>query len=242
MKPNLKLLWTHTICMNKIFCFGDGYAANHIWPEWPAIVQALYPEHEHENFGAVGAGNEFIASAVVHAHQQQPDAFFIVQWAMDKRFDKMLQDDSWNQIIDHDPIYHFNRVKLQDHTWWLSSASHASAVQTYHRFYVQEQQQALRSQNWKYLIKHLLASQALFFCLDDLQKYDSLPRFQQVRQQEVQPSPVVHMSWVEEHILPYMPVQPSPARLNLLKQRINQHSWVPYDPDREEIWYKMSKI
>lgn len=95
--------------MNKILCFGDGYAANHIWPEWPAIVQALYPELQHENFGEIGAGNEFITSAIVQAHTDNPDEFYIVQWAIPNRFDKLLQDESWDSIIDNDPVYHFNR-------------------------------------------------------------------------------------------------------------------------------------
>ena len=47
---------------------------------------------------------------------------------------------------------------------------------------------------------------------------------------------------ITEKILPKMPYQPEPARLSELKNRINQHSWQAYDPDRREIWAKMSLI
>ena len=228
--------------MNKILCFGDGYAANHIWPEWPAIVCALYPEVSHENFGAIGAGNEFITSAVVQAHVKDPNAFFIVQWAIPQRFDKLLQDDSWDLTIDNDPVYRFNRIRLHEQTWWLSSASEQVAVQQHHKIYVQNKQAKNRSFNFKYLVENLLKTQAIFFTLEQMIVYAAAERFEQVRQKEVQPSPIVHMTWVEEKILPKMPYQPELSRLHELKKRINQHKWHAYDPDRKEIWIKMSDL
>lgn len=228
--------------MNKVFCFGDGYAANHIWPEWPAIIEALYPQWQHKNYGAVGAGNEFITSAVVQAHSNNPSDFFIVQWANPYRFDKLLQDNSWDHIIDNDPVYHFNRVKLNDQTWWLSSASAEKTVQQYHLSYVQTTQAESRSQNFKYLVEHLLKDQAIFFSLDQMSHYSTAKRFEKVRSTEMQPSPIVHMAWVEEKILPNMPQQPDQPWLIELKNRIKQHNWTPYHPDREEIWAQMSVI
>jgi hypothetical protein len=228
--------------MNKIFCFGDGYAAGHIWPEWPNIVEALYPDLEHENFGAIGAGNEFTTSCIVQAHIKDPTAFFIIQWAPSLRFDKLLQDNSWDAIIDNDPVYHFNRVQCNNQTWWLSSASRASAIQNYHTTYVQNNQSSLRSFNFKYLVEHLLENQSLCFTLEQMSLYSKESRFKQVRQQEVQPSPIVHLNWVEEKILPFLPWQPCSIRLNKLKTRIIQHTWKPYDPDRTEIWKEMSDL
>ena len=228
--------------MNKILCFGDGYAANHIWPEWPAIVQALYPELQHENFGEIGAGNEFITSAIVQAHTDNPDEFYIVQWAIPNRFDKLLQDESWDSIIDNDPVYHFNRVGLHEQTWWLPSASEQDVVKQYHKIYVQNKQAKNRSFNFKYLVENLLKSQSIFFTLEQMIVYADAERFKQIRQKEVQPSPIVHMTWVEEKILPKMPYQPELTRLNELKKRINQQKWHAYDPDREEIWTKMSNF
>jgi hypothetical protein len=228
--------------LKKILTFGDGYSANHIWPEWPAIVQALYPELEHENFGAVGAGNEFITTAIVQAHKTTPDAFFIVQWGHAHRLDKLLQDSSWDHVIDNDSIYHFNRVRLNDQTWWLSSASTQEQILHYHNFYVQDLQSYTRTTNFKYLVKNLLKNQSLFFTLKEMIDYASADRFKQVRQNHVQPSPIVHMSWVEEKILPNMPRQPENSRLSELKSRINCHDWRAFDPDRAEIWAKMSVI
>ena len=228
--------------MNKIFCFGDGYAANHIWPEWPAIIEALYPQWQHKNYGAVGAGNEFITSAVVQEHSKNPCDFFIVQWANPNRFDKLLQDDTWNYIIDNDPVYHFNRVKLNNQTWWLSSASTEKIVQQYHLTYVQTQQAESRSQNFKYLVENLLKDQAIFFSLDQMARYSNSERFKKVRLNEIQPSPIVHMTWVEEKILPKMPQQPDQKKLIELKTRIKHHNWEPFHPFREEIWTQMSAI
>lgn len=226
--------------MTKILTFGDGYAANHIWPEWPAIVSALYPDIEHKNFGAVGAGNEFITAAIVESHRRWSDSFFIVQWAIEQRFDKLLEDDSWDEIIDMDSVYFFNRVSLFDQNWWLSSQSDQDVVQKYHSVYVQRQQARNRSSNFKYLVENLLRSKSIFFDLKEMYLYSFDTRFATVRQDQVQPSPVVHMSWVEEKILPQMPYQPEKTWLTELKKRINQHRWQAFDPDREEIWTQMS--
>ena len=43
--------------MNKIFCFGDGFATGHIWPEWPQILQALVPQHQVINTTGIGEGD-----------------------------------------------------------------------------------------------------------------------------------------------------------------------------------------
>lgn len=227
--------------LTRILTFGDGYAANHIWPEWPAIVAALYPDLAHENFGAVGAGDEFITTAIVECHKRWPDAFFIVQWGHEQRFDKLIQDDSWNAVIDGDPVYHFNRVSLFEQTWWLSSKSDQDLVRRYHNIYVQNRQSHKRSLNYKYLVEHLLRSRSLFFDLRQMHRYSYSKRFAAVRQEQVQPSPIVHMSWVEENILPHMPYQPEKTWLAELRQRIQRHSWQAYDPDREEIWSRMSR-
>ncbi len=228
--------------MHKIFCFGDGYAANHIWPEWPAIICALYPELEHKNFGAVGAGNEFITSAIIQAHITDPDAFFLVQWAQHNRFDKLLEDDSWDEIIKTDPVYHFNTVELDEQKWWISSASTQKDIQYYHQHYIQNKQSLHRTVNYMYLVSNLLKNQSIFFSTDSMSAYSSLSRFTGIRQNEVQPSPAVHMCYVEEEILPLMPIQPKIERIMELKSRINQFSWVAYDPDRGQIWKELTNF
>jgi hypothetical protein len=241
----------------KIFTFGDGYATNHLWPEWPAIIQALYPDYQHKNFAAIGAGNEYINNCIVDAHQQDNQALFLVQWAQFSRFDKLLQDDTWDNIINTDPVYHFNRVG----DWWISSASRQPEVRHYHKFYVQGKQAQLRSYNYIYMSAHLLNNNAIFFSTGDpglttqeqqkllqvkwapdMLQYAQHERFQEIRQNEVQPSPQVHFFYVEEFLLPLMPAQPDQERLKELKTRIFQHKWRAYDPDRESTWADISNI
>ena len=225
--------------MNKLCCFGDGYAANHIWPEWPAILAALYPTTEYKNFGVVGAGNEFITSAIVTAYKEDPTAFFIVQWAPPNRFDKLLEDNSWDDIIKNDTVYHFNTTILNNQKWWISSASQQYDIQQYHAHYIQEKQAELRTINYMYLASNLLKNQSIFFSTTHMQSYSTQDRFNGIRQQEVQPSPFVHMCYIEEELLPLMPMQPTTKRLIELKNRIKQQNWIAYDPDRVEIWNKL---
>jgi hypothetical protein len=67
-------------------------------------------------------------------------------------------------------------------------------------------------------------------------------RFELTRQKEVQPSPVVHLAYVKEYLLPKIPFAVEPDRLSELESRIHSHRWIAYDPDREEIWQKMSNL
>jgi hypothetical protein len=248
--------------MKKIYTFGDGYASSHIWPEWPVILQALLPEYSFTHYGAVGAGNEFILNAVIQAHLTDPDAYFLVQWAQANRFDKLIEDSTWDDIIDTDPTYHFNRVQLAENQWWISSASQQPTIVNYHKHYIQLKQSKARTVNYIYLASNLLRNKSLFFSTMDLkfikdkQKYINNnnwveknmfdfsfePRFSEVRQTEVQPSPVVHLAYVKEYLLPNLPVTVDHFRLMELERRINEHKWVAYDPDRAELWQKMSDI
>ena len=228
--------------INKIVCLGDGFAANHIWPEWPAIIQALYPDITVKNYGEIGAGNEFITSAIISEHRRHPDAFFLVQWAQHNRFDKLLQDNSWDNIIAQDTVYYFNKVTLDNNIWWLSSHSKQQSVLDYHSHYIQNNQSQLRTENYIYLVSELLKNKSMFFSTDELEQYSRQEQFLETRQTEIQPSPIVHVKWVEEKILPNMPMQPHAERLAELKNRINQQKWVPYDPDRVQIWLNISNF
>jgi hypothetical protein len=228
--------------INRIVCFGDGFAANHIWPEWPAIIQALYPDITVKNYGEIGAGNEFITSAIISEHRQHTDAFFLVQWAQHNRFDKLLQDNSWDDIIAQDTVYYFNKVTLDNNIWWLSSNSTQPSILDYRNHYIQNVQSRLRTENYIYLVSELLKNKSLSFSTNDLEQYSRQKQFLETRQTEIQPSPIVHLKWVEEKILPNMPMQPHPDRLAELKNRINQQKWVSYDPDRVQIWLNISNF
>jgi hypothetical protein len=73
-----------------IYTFGDGFAAGHIWPEWPQLIE-LITATKVDNFGHIGAGNEYIFNCVVKtaANANKNDLFFI-QWANPLRFDKLI--------------------------------------------------------------------------------------------------------------------------------------------------------
>jgi hypothetical protein len=247
--------------MKKIYTFGDGFASSHLWPEWPVILEALLPEHKFTHYGAVGAGNEFIVNAIVQANQEDPDAYFLVQWAQPDRFDKLIEDSSWDRIIDADPTYYFNRVVLAENSWWISSASQQPDIVKYHSHYVQSKQSRTRVLNYIYLASNLLEGKSLFFTTANLkftnneQKYikgnwvkqnmhefSNQQQFINVRQTEVQPSPIVHLAYIQQYLLPNLPFTIDTDRLAELARRINEHNWVAYDPNRIEIWQKMSDI
>jgi hypothetical protein len=248
--------------MKKIYTFGDGYASSHIWPEWPVILEALFPDYSFAHHGAVGAGNEFIYNAIVQAHLENSEAYFLVQWAQAQRFDKLIEDSTWDDIIDTDPVYYFNRVQLAENQWWISSASQQPSVVNYHKHYIQSKQSRLRMLNYVYLVGNLLKNKSLFFSTIDLKftkdeqqyvnnnnwveenmfDFSFQPRFSNIRQTEVQPSPVVHLYYVKEYLLPALPFTVDHSRFIELERRINNHKWVAYDPDRVEIWQKMSDI
>jgi hypothetical protein len=225
--------------MNDIFCFGDGFAANHIWPEWPAIIEVLYPSVK--NFGAVGAGNEFITTEIIEMYKKVPTAFYLVQWAMHNRFDKLIEDQSWDEVIQNDKTYHFNIVDSNNKTWWLSSASAQPEIEYYHNYYIQQEQSKLRTENYKYLINNLLKNQSIFFSTLELDQFSKQDRFCSVRQNNIQPSPIVHMAYVEEVILPKMPVKPNANRIILLRERIANQEWIPFHWDRIQIWCDLTK-
>ena len=249
--------------MKKIYTFGDGYASSHIWPEWPVILEALLPSCNFTHYGAVGAGNEYISNAVIKANIADPNAFFLVQWTMSGRFDKLLEDSSWDTIINTDPVYSFNRNAIADQTWWISSASTQPEVRSYHAHYVQALQSQNRTLNYIYLASSLLKDKSLFFSTlgisklvgehseyfensnlikQDMHDFGLQQRFELTRQKEVQPSPVVHLAYVKEYLLPKIPFAVEPDRLSELESRIHSHRWIAYDPDREEIWQKMSNL
>lgn len=229
--------------MNKIFTFGDGYATGHIWPEWPQILQALLPEYQIINTAGIGAGAEFLVSGLIDLlpdmHHQQA----IVQWPQAIRFDKLLQDRSWDSTISNDSVYHFNRVQdTQQREWWLSSAS--DSVKLYHEQYVQSLQSQRRLEIFKTLIKHTLNDvdcDTVYTSTQDQEIYSKQTKFITTRQNQIQPSPIVHFYWIVEKILPKLTVQVDQSRLQLLEDLINKTNWVPYNPDRDSIWQGIVK-
>lgn len=225
--------------INKIFCLGDGYASGHIWPEWPQILKSLLPEYEVHLISAVGAGNEFLISELIALENQIQNQQVIFQWAQHNRFDKLVEDEKWEDIGKSDPVYYFNFYQYENRKWWCSSASTNINISKYHEFYIQEQQSKLRLTNQKILVESYLKTKHCkhFFTSTAEQEFFSK---HPLRGNKTQPSPMLHFLFVIEILLPAIDIKIDGIKLNILKDRIYNHKWIPYDPDREEIWSKMS--
>lgn len=230
--------------MKKIFCFGDGFATGHIWPEWPQILQTLVPKYQVINTAGIGAGTEFLVSGFVDLIDQLHDSIVIFQWPAAERFDKMIQDNSWQNIISNDPTYYFNvNVDSQDRKWWLSSASKVQEIQNYHRIYVQQHQHNRRQQVYHALVSQTASNlncQIVHTSTESEDIFGQDTRFKSTRQTEVQPSPIVHFYWLIEQIIPQINVTVDTNLQKELESLINQTQWIPYDPDRESIWAEIN--
>jgi len=231
--------------MQKIFCFGDGFATGHIWPEWPQILEVLLPDYKIINTAGIGAGTEFLVSGFVDLIDQLPDSTIIFQWPKAERFDKMIVDSSWQTTIANDPVYHFNVVTDQcDRKWWLSSASTTQDIRDYHSKFVQSLQHTHRQNMYKQLVTHTaknLNCQLMHTDTCSQDKFSLESRFNTTRQQQVQPSPIVHFYWLVEKIVPELGIKVDTKLQGQLETLINQTQWIPYDPDREEIWSKLKQ-
>jgi hypothetical protein len=230
---------------NKIFCLGDGFAHGHIWPEWPQIVQALLPQYEIVLISGIGAGNEFLINGLLEVDTLIKNQTVVFQWADAARFDKLVQDDDWTNLAKSDPVYHFNFYQRNNKNWWLSSASSNAQVKEYHNFYVQNNQAQLRLQNQKTLISHYLQNNHCnyyFTSTHEQIEFGNSSRFDQLKSNEIQPTPLEHFYFVIEVILPAVDISCSEARIDKLKKRIVDQTWTAYNPDRAEIWQKISAI
>lgn len=226
--------------MEKIFCFGDGFATGHIWPEWPQILQALVPTRQVVVTAGIGAGQEFLVSGFVDQVEQMRNSLIIFQWPWPVRFDKMLQDDSWSHTIANDPVYSFNvNTDVNGSKWWLSSASTDQDIQKYHNHYVQYQQHLQRQKIYQCLVSHTasnLKSKIVHTSTESQDSFSRRARFSNTRMQEVQPSPVVHFYWLIEKIVPQTDIVIDAELQKKLETAINQTVWKPYDPDCKKIW------
>lgn len=231
-----------TTNITKVFCLGDGYAHGHIWPEWPQILKALFPKLDVTVISAVGAGYEFLISELLT--KDITDSLVIFQWPMHNRFDKLIQDQSWENIAKSDSVYDFNIYETGQGKWWCSSASATDAIQHYHNFYVQPQQSILRQKNQKILIEAYLKSCARYVCTStaDQELFAKDIKFKQHRGDQIQPSPLLHYYWLIESIIPAAGLELDHEIAQELLKRISSHNWIPYDPDRAEIWEIMSKL
>jgi hypothetical protein len=229
--------------MNKIFCFGDGFATGHLWPEWPQILQALLPNYTVVTTAGIGAGIEFLVSGFVDLIPEMSNQQVIFQWPHTERFDKLLQDQSWQNIISDDPVYHFNVVAdTKGRNWWLSSASKTVDITQYHAHYVQSLQHCRRQEIYQQLVSQTSANQnchIVHTTTEDQNRFSQNARFKLMRQNQIQPSPAVHFYWLTEQIVPQLNVFVDFKLQHDLELLILQTAWTAYDPDRQEIWQNL---
>jgi hypothetical protein len=143
-------------------------------------------------------------------------------------------------------VYAFNQHKFKNETWWLSSASEQKEVQDYHNIFIQPSQHKIRQNDYRILVENTLSNlKCTYITIDtlDQEKFSRDVIFSEVRLSEVQPSPVVHFRYLTENIIPQLDnITIDNNRLLVLQSRIFSHNWQAYDPDRDEIWKKMSTL
>lgn len=221
---------------NKIYCFGDGYAHGHIWPEWPQILETLLPTYEVTTISGIGAGPEYL---VTQFSRLLPiKGIVIFQWPLENRFDKIIQDRHWEQVAASDPVYHSNLYKTNNETWWLSSASNVAEVKQYHSKFVQTHQAKVRLTVYQTLVKEILEKSncPYFFTSNFEQEYYSQKDLE-IRGEEIQPSTLSHFYFLTKIIMPALKLNSD--KIDLLEHLIKLQTWVPFDPDRQEIWNKI---
>ena len=224
--------------INKIICLGDGFATGHIWPEWPQLLSALMPDYSITTIAGIGAGAEFLVSELLQCNDIE-NSYVIFQWPEAKRFDKLVQDSTWDDYISRDQVYSKNFVNGLSGKWWLSSASTSEPVEQYHKFYVQSQQAELRQHIYKQLVKSFLKEKNCSFTFASTEEQDSFSRqkrFKNIRQDQVQPSPLIHLRFLVEVLLPSVNLFPDKSTLTLLDHIVSTTIWEPYHPDRQYIW------
>jgi hypothetical protein len=225
--------------MKKIYTFGDGFATGHLWPEWPQILQALVPDYQVHNTAGIGAGAEWLVSGFVDLIPDLSEHQVVFQWPQADRFDKLIEDKHWFVIGKTDPVYHFNFHKCTHGIWWISSASQQPQVREYHEKFVQAGQHHLRLKNYQTLVKNTLENincKYVFTSTHEQQYYSTLNRFKDVRQQEIQPSPIVHYYFLVEKILPNLNITVDKSRQQRLEQLITAQPWQPHDPYQAAVW------
>jgi hypothetical protein len=196
------------------------------------------------NSAGIGAGAEYLVHRLVRQLDAMRGNHVIFQWPVADRFDKIVEDQRWLDIIKNDPVYHFNTVTDDMHVWWLSSASQQKEIRTYHEFFVQAEQQQIRVEDYKILVQNTLENigcEIYYTSLVEEVSYSRQDRFRDIRQQEVQPSPPVHYYFLMERILPNTTIQFDPARAQRLEQLVLAQTWTAYDPNRAQIWQELTQ-
>lgn len=243
-----------------IYTFGDGFAAGHIWPEWPQLLEPLL-QTSVKNFGHIGAGNEYIFNcAVKSALNADPDDIFIIQWAPPERFDKLLEDPIWEKLQKTDSVYKDITAEEYNQVWWATSGSSLAEITKYKQFYIQSQQAVNRTVLYMITLSKMLDSlgiQHLYFLTysfdyslhDNYKNLRELPwielnqgmeewskQYIELRGTEIQPKPIIHVKYIIEKLLPKLDITLDSIICDKIYFLINGINFVPYDIERAQIW------
>ena len=181
----------------------------------------------------IGAGPEYL---VTQFSQLLPiSGTVIFQWPTPNRFDKIIEDSNWAQIVKSDPVYHFNTYTDGHEKWWLSSASTNNDIRTYHDKYIQPKQASIRLKTYQTLVRTILENTDCTYTFTSTNEQEIYSRQNvTIRGSEIQPSPLSHFNFLIEKIMPTINLHNNYA--HILKDLIAEQMWIPYNPDREEIW------
>lgn len=219
--------------MNNVYCFGDGYAHGHIWPEWPQLLEALLPDNNVITISGIGAGPEYLTTRFVELLPISGTVIF--QWPTANRFDKLVEDDKWQNVITQDSVYHFNTYQHGNDLWWLSSASDQECITEYHQNYIQPKQAQCRLNVYQKLVQEILEKSNCPYIFTSTPEQDRYSRLQsKIRGTEIQPGPLSHWYFLTEYLMPQVNLHSD--YILPLKELLIEQSWAPYDPDRVEIW------
>ncbi len=243
-----------------IYTFGDGFAAGHIWPEWPQLIEPILHQ-PLKNFGHIGAGNEYIYNcAIKSAFTATSDDLFLVQWTDCMRFDKLIEDKQWEMIQETDKVYQGITATSFDQTWWSTSASELDEINQYKSFYIQFQQATNRTVLYMITLSKILNSLNIRHVYFSTYSFDhsthtnykelkELPWIDfpmgmeewsrdhdKIRKNEIQPSPLIHLKYIIEKILPKLQIKINIKILDEIYKLVDDYDFEPYHWDREQIW------
>jgi len=237
-----------------IYTFGDGFAAGHIWPEWPQMLE-LVTQQPVKNYGHIGAGNEFIFNCAAHAFNNAcNEDIFVVQWAEPNRFDKLLQDQTWATLNAEDVDYSGILANVGNHRWWSTSNSKLEAIRYYKEYYVQSVQSLNRTVLYMIALSKMLETKNINHCFFSTYELDyaghelfstveTLPwtawpametysyKFS-FRGKEIQPHPIIHLHYVIDYILPSLNLKLYKDKTSAIIDIVSAKMFEPYYYDR----------
>ena len=164
----------------NLLIISDGNGVENDFKKWPLLLQMLTTKSLNIiNKSVVGASNEMMQLAEIVA--QQPIDYAIIQWTRPRRVD-VVTNDFWDQQAAADPVYHFNLIKNNNQTWWVTSASTNSYIKEYHTKYINQWQAVQRTQTYIIAAAELLKFHNIEFAfslcyeLDFIKPIDQLLR------------------------------------------------------------------